>query len=198
MVKSLFLKCAYGLGLILLGTYVNAQTKHSVLVGDSFFNPASLNVKVGDTVSWSFTGNMQNHTTTSSTIPSGAASWDQPINTANPTFNYVVTKAGTYNYVCTPHASFMKGTITATVATAVANINQDEIYSYPNPANNKITIASTVSQVTVIDMQGRIVLTWNKGVSSNSIDVSHLSKGTYILNLQVKGQNKLEKLIINE
>ena len=156
MVKSLFLKCAYGLGLILLGTYVNAQTKHTVLVGDSFFNPASLNVKVGDTVSWSFTGNMQNHTTTSSTIPSGAASWDQPINTANSTFNYVVTKAGTYNFVCTPHASFMKGTITATVPTEVANIYLNETYIYPNPANNKITIASTVSQVTVIDMQGRI------------------------------------------
>lgn len=123
---------------------------------------------------------------------------DHSVNTANPTFNYVVTKAGTYSYVCTPHASFMKGTITATVPTAVANINQDEVFFYPNPANSKINIASTVSQVNVIDMQGRIVLTWNNASSSNSIDVSHLSKGIYLLNLQVKNQNKLEKLIINE
>lgn len=74
MVKSLFLKCACGLALIFIGSSVNAQTKHTVLVGDSFFNPASITVKVGDTISWSFSGNMQNHTTTSSTIPSGAAS----------------------------------------------------------------------------------------------------------------------------
>ena len=76
--------------------------KHTVLVGNYFFNPSSVTVSVGDTVRWVWSAG--SHTTTSGVIPGGAASWDELITSSNNTYDYHVTVAGNYNYVCTPHA----------------------------------------------------------------------------------------------
>jgi plastocyanin len=70
------------------------------------FSPASVTVKVGDTVTWT-NKDSANHTVTaddgttfaSSTLSSGA------------TFSFTFTKAGTYAYHCSIHTS-MTGTIT--------------------------------------------------------------------------------------
>ncbi|MEI6890295.1 MAG: T9SS type A sorting domain-containing protein [Bacteroidales bacterium] len=103
------------------------STIHQVLVGNFFFNPSSLNVTVGDTVKWVWVAG--SHTTTSSSIPVGAAIWDRLINSGSPSFSYKVTVAGTFNYVCTLHAAMgMVGDFTASnpVATlAVTPANQD-------------------------------------------------------------------------
>jgi plastocyanin len=86
---------------------------HNVQVGNYYFNPSSLNVEVGDIVKWVWVAGT--HTTTSSTIPAGAASWDKPITAANQTYSYAVAVAGVYNYVCTPHVGMgMVGSFTAT------------------------------------------------------------------------------------
>lgn len=79
-------------------------TEWTVQVSNFKFNPATLNVVVGDVVKWVWVSGT--HTTTSSTIPAGAASWDSPITGTSTTFSYTVTVAGTYNYVCTPHEAF--------------------------------------------------------------------------------------------
>lgn len=94
---------------------INAfATIHTIQSGNFFFNPSSLNVLVGDTVKWvNIAGS---HTTTSSTIPAGAATWDAPLNSTTPTFSYKVTVEGIYNYVCTPHVAMgMVGSFTATI-----------------------------------------------------------------------------------
>ncbi|MDP1623597.1 MAG: T9SS type A sorting domain-containing protein [Bacteroidales bacterium] len=101
----------------ILGITFNSHSfavKHVVLVGNFFFNPTSLNVTVGDTIRWVWSAGT--HTTTSNPggIPSGAASWDAPITSSVTTFEYKVTVAGAYAYVCTPHAPSMAGTFTAT------------------------------------------------------------------------------------
>jgi len=86
--------------------------KHVVLVGNYFFNPSAVNVSVGDTVRWIWSAG--SHTTTSGTIPGGAASWDELITSSSTVYEYKITVAGTYNYVCTPHAGMgMTGTFTA-------------------------------------------------------------------------------------
>ncbi len=102
--------------------------KHVVMVGNFFFNPMSLNVNVGDTVRWVWSAG--NHTTTSTpgAIPAGAASWDALINSTNTSFEYKVTVAGSYAYVCTPHAPSMAGSFTAaavmpTLSVAPSNRN---------------------------------------------------------------------------
>jgi plastocyanin len=86
---------------------------HTINVGNYSFNPSSLNVEVGDIVKWVWVGG--SHTTTSSTIPSGAASWNEPINSSNQTYSYTVTVTGTFNYFCIFHQSMgMTGSFVAT------------------------------------------------------------------------------------
>jgi hypothetical protein len=49
-------------------------------------------------------------------VPGGAAIWDSPITSGFQVYEYKVTVAGTYNYVCTPHAPNMAGSFTASGA----------------------------------------------------------------------------------
>lgn len=85
-------------------------TTITVKVADFSFKPATVNVKVGDTVKWVWKSG--SHTTTSVTIPTGAVTWDRSLNSSSKNFKYRLTKAGVYKYKCTPHAAFgMTGTI---------------------------------------------------------------------------------------
>jgi len=83
-----------------LNNIANAKINEVQVLSNSF-SPASMNVSVGDTVRWTIVSGF--HTTTSTSVPAGAATWDQPISPFSPTYEYIVTKAGTYNYQCTPH-----------------------------------------------------------------------------------------------
>ncbi len=93
-------------------------TTWQVTVQDFQFSPSSLNVVVGDVIHWVWVSGF--HTTTSSAVPSGAGSWDYPIDAGNTTYDYTVTKPGTYSYVCSFHESFgMVASFTATGVTPV-------------------------------------------------------------------------------
>ena len=97
--------------------FANA-TIHQVSVLNFQFSPRTLpNVLVGDTIDWIWQNGA--HTTTSTTIPGGAAAWDEPMNSTSTTYRYIVAVAGTYNYVCTPHAPDMSGSFVATDALPV-------------------------------------------------------------------------------
>ena len=115
------------------------SVKHVVLVGNYYFNPSSLNVSVGDTMRWVWSAG--SHTTTSGVIPGGAATWDQPINSTNTVYEYPVTVAGTYNYVCTPHAAMgMIATFTATTFVPTLSVS---------PSNRNVTAAQGSTTFTV-------------------------------------------------
>ncbi|MEI8005907.1 MAG: T9SS type A sorting domain-containing protein [Bacteroidota bacterium] len=140
--------------IFLAGTFFTIPshaTTHTVLVGNYYFNPANLNVTVGDTVKWVWVAG--SHTTTSGTIPAGAASWDHLINSSNQTYSYAVTVAGVFNYVCTPHASMgMVGSFTAaspnnTLAVAPANQNVSSA-----AGNTSFTVTSNTSWNASCDM----------------------------------------------
>lgn len=87
-------------------------TRYTVQVSNFSFNPSSIsNVHPGDTIHWVWVSG--SHTTTSSSIPAGAATWDEPINSTSTVYDYVPAVAGVYNYVCTPHATMgMVGSFT--------------------------------------------------------------------------------------
>ncbi|HRH48887.1 MAG TPA: plastocyanin/azurin family copper-binding protein [Panacibacter sp.] len=92
------------------------------------FSPKTVNAVVGDVIQ--FVWDNGSHTTTSKTIPVGAAAWDAIMDgtATHTTFNYILTVAGTYNYKCTPHElGGMIGTLTVTGALPVVlsylNIN---------------------------------------------------------------------------
>ena len=101
------------------------SVKHTILVGNFYFNPSSLpDVTLGDTIRWQWV--QGTHTTTSTTIPGGAASWDEPISSSNTSYEYKPTVEGTYNYVCTPHASMGQvGSFTVTAAPLTADASAD-------------------------------------------------------------------------
>jgi plastocyanin len=114
--------------------------KHIVHVGSYYFNPSGMNVTVGDTVRWVWDNG--SHTTTSTTIPSGAATWDQPMNASNTFFEYPVTVAGVHNYKCTPHASMGHlGSFTAAGAAPTLVLS-------PSNRNVAATAGSTTFNVT--------------------------------------------------
>ncbi len=98
--------------------YLTTQaTIWNVTVQNFQFSPATLNVKVGDVIHWTWVSG--SHTTTSLTFPAGAASWDAGINSSITTFDYTVTKTGSYTYQCDFHPSLMQASFTATSVTPV-------------------------------------------------------------------------------
>jgi plastocyanin len=106
---------------ITLFSLVSKATIHVVHVANFQFSPASVpDVMVGDTMRWMWVSG--SHTTTddisqpATSFPDGAPSWSSPINVTNKTFDYKVTVAGVYNYLCIPHAPNMKASFTASDA----------------------------------------------------------------------------------
>lgn len=83
---------------------------HRVRVSDFKFSPSAISAVVGDVIVWQWVSG--HHTTTSTSVPAGARTWDAPMTQTSPRFRYVVRVAGTYQYICTIHPTQMQGTIT--------------------------------------------------------------------------------------
>lgn len=82
-----------------------------VSVANYQFTPSNFSVFIGDTVM--FVWSNGNHTTTSTSVPSGALGWNSPMNSSTDTFIYIPAATGTYNFHCAIHAS-MTGQFTVT------------------------------------------------------------------------------------
>src|SRR5260370_30102587 len=82
---------------------------HSILVSDFQFTPSAITAVVGDVIVWRWQNGM--HTTTSTSVPTGARPWDAPMNSTSPRFRYRLRVACTYQYNCSIHP-IMQGTIT--------------------------------------------------------------------------------------
>jgi plastocyanin len=164
-------------------------TTHIVTVQSFSFSPATVNAVVGDTIEWDWVGG--SHTTTSLTIPGGAASWNNNINSSSTTFKYKVTVAGTYNYWCAIHTTMMEGVINVSTAAGVANVSastQPIAKLYPNPATSLINIHLNItpgSNILVVnDILGKEVVRETLMNADNAIDVSVWKKGIYIYHLK--------------
>ena len=68
-----------------------------VQLGEHFFDPSSITVKVGTTVVWRNNG-QQTHD-----IHARDGSFDSPLLNPGNTFTFTVTKPGLYPYYCIPH-----------------------------------------------------------------------------------------------
>ena len=78
----------------------------NVEIKDFSFQPASLKIKVGDTVVWTQRDSVK-HTVT---VVSGPETFDSGLLSAGETFSHTFTKPGTYEYKCTPHPG-MRGKV---------------------------------------------------------------------------------------
>ncbi len=78
------------------------------------------------------------------------------------------------------------------------NFNQNNVSISPNPATNivKINTPKTITQVEIYDVLGRN--TSVKKIDLNTIDISDLSTGTYIMNLTLNDASTISKKIIKQ
>lgn len=74
-----------------------------------------------------------------------------------------------------------------------------QISLYPNPVNNGtlniVSPTNELKEISVFDLSGRMVL--KTKTENNSIDVSQLKTGLYLLNISINGSKKTSKIIIN-
>ena len=74
----------------------------------------------------------------------------------------------------------------------------------PNPAQNQIYInlkdnnTQYPVQYRIIDLQGKELIAFSKVQANQAIDVSHLTNGIYLIQIQTKGQVYTQKLLIQK
>lgn len=186
------------------------STTWTVTAAGISFTPANITVTVGDTVKWQWVEGI--HTTTSTTIPSGAASWNAPLDAANQIYRYVVTHPGVYNYVCTPHITFgMTGVINASpigikpMGTGVPdayNLSQN----FPNPFNPATNIQfdipkSTIVKLAVYNLIGQQeALLFNGELNAGSYnvdwDASSFPSGVYFYRLTTIDFSETKRMVL--
>ena len=145
-----------------------------VTIGDPFFDPTTLNVKLGDSVLWLNTGNAVH--TTRADFP--LLLWNSPPMSAGQNFTYTFTAAGIYPYRCQFHPVLMRGNIGLA----------DVVLPKHGPAGTQFTI--TVATIDapagfVYDIQmkvpGGTFTDWMLGVTTASVtfDSTGMAAGTY-------------------
>jgi plastocyanin len=162
--------------------HVMFSITHIVTQTNNSFNPQTLAVQVGDVVRWVWTSG--SHTTTSASVPAGASPWNSPLTSGTSQFEYTVLVAGTYDYVCTPHAGMgMNGSFTAVPAVPACAVNPT-VTQEENNVTVSINGSGAANPLYSID--------WGDGSNSANLPTSsHLytEPGTYEICVTYVDQN---------
>ncbi len=90
---------------------------YQISIQDNYFNPQTVTINSGDTVSWLNNGNLT-HTATSGSNCSPDGKFNSGNLSKNQTYTVQFNEAGTYPYYCIPHCmAGMTGTITVNAST---------------------------------------------------------------------------------
>lgn len=205
------LKLMLGIIVILLYSTNIFSTTKIVTVQDYTFSPNPLNANVGDTIQWLWVSG-HNHTTTSVSIPNGAATWDAPLTSATTTFIYVITVPGTYNYHCSIHYQLFN--MVAVINVTATGIKQTETtaskfelkQNYPNPFNPSTLINFNIPQksfvsIKIYDISGREIRSLvnselNGGGYSFDFNANNLASGIYLYKLQAGEFTDIKKMML--
>jgi len=188
------------------------STTHTITAGGIVFNPSSITVTVGDTIKWQWLNGT--HTTTSTGIPTGATSWNAPLDAANQTYFYVITQEGTYNYVCIPHQSLgMVGVITANpnaiepIGTSVPGAYNLE-QNFPNPFNPATNIRfdlpkNSFVKLVIYDLLGQqqaVLVNGQLSAGSYNVDwdASAYPSGIYFYSLSTNDYKAVRKMVLSK
>lgn len=196
------------LAFIVLAVTFSSQlsaTVHIVNQQGTTFSPADFTVIVGDTVR--FQWNNGSHNTVSTDVPAGAAIWNSPLNSGNQSYEYEVTVAGSYAYVCTFHTG-QDGVFTAEAApNSVQNVQRAAIeMNVRTSANGNLTVhvmnaSGDQATVTMLDITGREVATLHQGVIATDDfvirqDVSSFQRGIYFVRFQEGARVSTRKVLV--
>jgi plastocyanin len=171
-------------------------TKHVVTCQNSpsHFLPVTINVTCGDTVHWTWVAGTHIVGPINATdIPAGAAMWSGPIDASHLSFEYVVTMAGNYHYVChpnTPHGE--DAYIVASMATGVPAFPnlQGHAAFYPNPFSDKLTIEPAQADlICIFNILGEKSFSQilKNTASRIDLDLATLPKGIFFCSLYKEG-----------
>lgn len=86
------------------------SASNEVKIQDYSYQPASITVKVGTKVTWTNQDSVRHDVVDDNDNPDGPSG---PLLAKGESYSFTFTKAGTYNYHCTPHP-YMKGTVIVT------------------------------------------------------------------------------------
>ncbi|MDR1876013.1 MAG: T9SS type A sorting domain-containing protein [Flavobacteriaceae bacterium] len=80
----------------------------------------------------------------------------------------------------------------------VTSVNEESVAVYPNPVKDILNIKSEkeVSDITIYSIEGKLVK--HSKVSGDTVDVSSLGKGVYLLNITLKDGEKVSRKFIKE
>ena len=182
-----------------------SATIHIVNQQGLTFSPADFTVTVGDTVR--FQWNNGSHNTVSIDIPTGAALWNSPLNSGNQTYDYEVTVAGSYFYLCTFHTG-QEGVFTAEAApNTVQNVHRAAIeMNVRTTANGNLTVhvmnaSGDKATVTMLDITGREAAIIHQGVIASDDytirqDVSAFQRGIYFVRFQQGARVSTRKVLV--
>ena len=183
---------------------------HIIHASGIAFSPSQVTATVGDTIKWQWIDGA--HNTISLAVPSGSSSWNAPLDTLHPTFIYVLTTAGTYNYECSFHIAFgMTGSIQAN-PNAVIHQNSEvpqeyNLYqNYPNPFNPatqiKFDLPNTAyTRITVYDIIGNeLVNLVNENLQAGKYSVNwdavNYPSGVYIYKITAGNYSATRKMML--
>jgi len=174
---------------------ISNATVHIVTCQNSpaHFLPTSLNAFVGDTIHWKYiAGNHIVGPVNANDIPNGAAMWAGLIDAAHLTFDYVVTKSGTYNYDChpaTPHGE--NASITVLEVTGILpRAKQRPCLVFPNPFADTFHFKSeSGGDFNIFNLKGEKVYFY--AIKENELkyepNMAQLSKGIYFCTFTQQG-----------
>ena len=151
----------------------------STEVIDFEFKPAERQIAVGDSVTWNFTAG--GHTTTS--LRGQPDSWNsvsEGTNSAGSSFTKVFDTPGRYQYVCTPHRTFMKGVVQVGTDTVVDTL--DNFRSARRGNRVKLSFVLNEPATVTYRLKGPSPRTVRRGrldVGTHSFTVRRLKRGTY-------------------
>jgi Plastocyanin len=198
-----------GLVMVVLGTVPAKSAQYTINNVGTTFSPNTLSIKVGDTVNFVLASNHN-------ALEVSQATYDANGNTSNGGFSVpfgggtvVFHNAGTYYFVCQPHAALgMKGIITVSAATGVTDIHgvSPDLQIYPNPVTDYVKVAYVLNHnakvtITLSDMSGREVaglLSDFRGTGKweETFNLGSLTPGLYLLMVRKDNETVKQKLII--
>ena len=160
----------------------SAQTTYQLTNEGLTFSPSTITAQEGDSIHLVL-GNP--HTCTEVSL----ATWNANGNTSNGGFNYAsgehtfaLNTAGTYYYVCIPHAGMgMKGMFIVESSVGVPEQEANAVLQLsPNPANTSVHITGVASgqRIQVREVTGKVVLD-TLLADDGMVDVSTLRTGNY-------------------
>jgi plastocyanin len=198
--------------LLLMQFEVCSATTWGISNVGTTFSPSTLTIQVGDVVNFTLS---QDHNAVEVSQATYNAGGNTPLDGSNFKINYgggshTFTAAGTYYFVCTPHASVgMKGIITVQMATGInAPTDQPDFRLFPNPAAKftSFTIdymleSKAKVNIGLVNVSGKTVTTFlsalrDAGSHEESYPIEAIEPGTYMVRVQYGNKSFTKKLII--